>query len=554
MGTGIGAVSRFDGSRWTHSLRPDTTRWELVKVAIDGQGRVWNASMNQAWTSGNGVARLLEDGSWKAYSAADLGITGPTVNALAIDTAGHLWMTTLYGILEFDGQGWINHGRAGGYQPALVISGKGEVRYINTGKYGSSVSALSGGTWKGVWYNPNGRMNGLFIHDMIVTPEGEFWSTTNAGLRRHRDSVETIFDLPADRLAPGIRSGVWIAANNKVVHYTDTLGSAYPLSDLPGAVTAIRFDPQGHPWMLASGHLIRPKPKGWAWEVVPAPSNSVYSGMTLADDGRGGFLVGHSQGVAAYSDTGWVLFQPRAGEPTWSRHVERIAVSREGGSWYANTLSEGLVRQRGNAIDRFDSSNSSLSGARVKEILADSRAGIWVSQEDGGLHRYDGNRWKRMATLASGYEAPVRRLALDASGNLWGITSRELFVLAGATLHGFNPPLSGADLAELSVDGNGVKWVLASGQGLLRFENGSWASFTRANAGLPSDTLTTVAAAPNGDLWLGWSGGAVAYDRTEIGSLKTIQERSFPSLSISGGTWEFWSPDSMKPAWISARE
>ncbi|MFA9566463.1 MAG: two-component regulator propeller domain-containing protein, partial [Acidimicrobiales bacterium] len=72
--------------------------------------------------------------------------------------------------------------------------------------------------------------------------------------------------------------------------------------------------------------------------------------------------------------------------------------------------------------------------------------------------------------------------------------------------------------ADMAVAADGTLWV-ASGEEVLAYDGDEWARFTTAD-GLPSDGISSVAVAPNGDVWVGTaddfqgdpSGGVARFD------------------------------------------
>jgi hypothetical protein len=109
----------------------------------------------------------------------------------------------------------------------------------------------------------------------------------------------------------------------------------------------------------------------------------------------------------------------------------------------------------------------------------------------------------------------VRTHAFGPS-DLWAFTldglwhGRAPYGPSDWTLH----PLSednapAAPVSALAVDGDGRPWVGTNGTGLAHHDGRRWAWFSTANATLPSDSVTSVAAHPGGGVWIGTESGAV---------------------------------------------
>ncbi len=67
-------------------------------VLIDSKNRVWVGSFN------DGVA-VLDDGNWTNYRVED-GLSSNSINTLAGDAQGRIWVGTQWGLNVFDGDAW----------------------------------------------------------------------------------------------------------------------------------------------------------------------------------------------------------------------------------------------------------------------------------------------------------------------------------------------------------------------------------------------------------------------------------------------------------------
>jgi hypothetical protein len=161
---------------------------------------------------------------------------------------------------------------------------------------------------------------------------------------------------------------------------------------------------------------------------------------------------------------------------------------------------------------------------------------IWVVTWNQGLAMFDGTEWSEPA----GYDQvdivnprctrdeeclnPVTAMAVAPDGLLSlavgeetllqfdGVDWRVLLVNPDET-HG-----GSAWATDMAVASDGTLWV-ASGEDLLAYDGEAWVRFTAAD-GLPSGAVSSVAVAPNGDVWVGTtdlfemdpSGGVARFD------------------------------------------
>jgi ligand-binding sensor domain-containing protein len=85
----------YDGSSWSTESAPITL---LQKVMVDNAGRVWVGSLSEG-------AAVLDDGNWTVYNV-ELGLSSNTVNALASDAEGRIWVGTGWGLNVLDSGEW----------------------------------------------------------------------------------------------------------------------------------------------------------------------------------------------------------------------------------------------------------------------------------------------------------------------------------------------------------------------------------------------------------------------------------------------------------------
>ncbi|NLG27565.1 MAG: hypothetical protein GX557_06615 [Chloroflexi bacterium] len=151
--------------------------------------------------------------------------------------------------------------------------------------------------------------------------------------------------------------------------------------------------------------------------------------------------------------------------------------------------------------------------SRTLHCLAPTAEGGMLAGTSGGLNVWDGTRWLQFSAgngLARGRITAVAQ----TDGALWaGSWGGGLSVLRGTiwrTYRAADSPLPSDWVAALASDGARL-WIATYGGGLAALQDDAWTVYRRADgAGLPSDWLTCLLRADNGDLWVGSESAGLA--------------------------------------------
>jgi ligand-binding sensor domain-containing protein len=112
-----GGVVRWNRTAGTYVkyTAPDGLAQNTVNaVAIDDAGHPWFG------TDGAGVS-AFDGTNWTAYTAAE-GLASDNVLAIAIDEAGHIWFGTFGGVSRFNGSTWTTYTTADGLPRNVVYA------------------------------------------------------------------------------------------------------------------------------------------------------------------------------------------------------------------------------------------------------------------------------------------------------------------------------------------------------------------------------------------------------------------------------------------------
>jgi len=347
-------------------------------------------------------------------------------------------------------------------------------------------------------------------------------------------------------------STLWFACEQRlcaidVGHVTAGHVTVYGVADgLPEAQwSSIRVFDNGEIWARSTELTYHRLPGQKRFtSVSPALPPSYYSGF-IGTDSSGKVLIPTDGGLAVGSAAGFRLIGDADGLRT--SMISVVMEDREGSLWIG-LVGEGLARWVGRGEWESWTKSNGLPSKLVWSILRSrSDSSLWVGTSRGVLRMAPGGKqtvWDQRVGLGSNVrwlaEAPdggvwavmrpstlaridprtgsvkvfnevpglpnerVSRGAFDHLGRLWVATSTGLFRADHPSANArftpvdnFGAPTKAWDVIE---DRDGVVWATSS-EGLWRFREGSWRTYTRKD-GLLADAPYIIALGPDGSLWL----------------------------------------------------
>lgn len=401
-GTGRG-VARFWGNRWevlesglgplpindllvaegklytatemgVFKLEPNNT-WNRVGdqisdvtcVNLDPQGNLWVGREDQ------GLAYLLEDGSWKGFIP-----DGPGSNSfkdLTVDEDGILWCATSKGFHGFDGTKWVNYTKEKGLASddiRVVIVGPNNSKWF--GSWGGGVIILDE---EGLhFYNSSdghlvgipGDPNYVVVNDMTLDQYGTVWMLNYQALNGN-----ALVALTPD--------SQWV--------YFSTIDGLRSTT-----VTALAIDQWGRVWVgtLENGICVL----DYGTDLFDKSDDDFSQGLTITDG-----LVSNNITAIAVDHNGVVWIGTPKGVNYWkggevysksgliSDEVRCIAVDPRNNKWFGTSGGVSVLDAEGYHWTHYTTANSPLVSDNVTCIAFNPKSGEAFIGTAWGLSRLE---------------------------------------------------------------------------------------------------------------------------------------------------------------------
>ncbi len=454
VGTTAG-LFRFDGLSFRHVADRSGRFFGIKALAATSDGSIWACTDDSLlrWHDGLDVISdqsvldcnaLLGDGTfvWAAGSSglAKLAdgkqvVSFPELKgivALARDAEGELW---------FGGQGGL--GRIVNQKPQYVYTERPVRALAPLSAHEIVFGTVEAGLW--IW-RPNGvsPMVGWHqntkIQQILVSPSGELWIGSDAGIVRGREgkfvgvlSEQRLPHIPPSALLIDHENSLWIAM------------AAEGLAQ------------------LAINPLIRPLD-------LPSASRPVFG---MAVDTEGAWALDPQAGLIHTDGKGSILAPVRDNQRFYdSRGLVR---AHDSSLWIGN-LNNGVQRFKGGTLHDVPMEGTGFGGVYI--LHEDSAAVMWAAVESGGVLRYDGKTLRKVPLAAvEGVRVSgiiENRRARHPPGSverLVLLTDRQLHLHDGQGWRQFSVPTwPGLKMSSIVSDGVGGYWMAGDAAGLVHFD------------------------------------------------------------------------------------
>jgi len=320
------------------------------------------------------------------------------------------------------------------------------------------------------------------------------------------------------RLAGADNGGVWICSGRELFKCDDTgklqtCGVFGPESAATDP-TALLEDQNGAVWIgTATSGLFRHDGSGF--ENVPV-SHPYISSLLL--DREGNLWAGTGGGgLNRIQPRTFTLESEAAGLPFGT--VQSICEDTNGVIWAVTQ--NGLLVCRTNGNWRTISTETNWPGGRASCVTADRDGAVWIGTQNHELHRLRDGHFTTLRATNGFTGHVVRGLLATTNDDLWIVAEDPDTVqcLRAGRMETFNLPRGAGVPRALTQDAARNIWVGTSKGLLLRIHDDAISNET-TNLSSFSVSIRSLAATPDGSLWIGYASGGVG--RLKAGRLAKI--------------------------------
>lgn len=438
------------------------------------------------------------------------GLPSEVVLDLAQDHDGYLWLTTMAGLVRFDGSDFKSYVPPESGRPnrsALI-----------------AVFAIPEGLWlvprsgdplyfrSGV-FTPNPlpkAYSGATITAVLLAPDGSQWFALRGSVVLHRKAaiVET-FDAShglnldaATRFATDSRGQVWITSGHFLGRYEG--GTIIPIdADTGGSELSIVSSRLAGPWIITSDKVLKLdaayRPQVFA--SLPPLLGAHYI-AAACEDRAGALWIGtRSQGVHYITATG------AEHVPTSHENVRTLQEDAEGNIW-VGTNAGGLNAISPKIYRLYDKASGLVENAN-NAVCESSDGSIWSANGDGGVVRIDTNGVAHVTPHAEWPRLAVVTVAANPRGSIWLGGPPGLFELKSDLSEAprLLSPAIPSGVRRLFVDTAGQAWLAVDPGRIGRWSPpGTYTTFGEKEGFVGGD-VRCFAQDENGTIWVGTSRG-----------------------------------------------
>jgi diguanylate cyclase (GGDEF)-like protein len=433
------------------------------------------------------------------------GLPQISVQSIAQDHEGYLWVGTQSGVARFDGV------RFTAYKPETTPELPGVwTRSLLVDKAGR----VWIGTYKGLAMWQDGKFHAVPAADAVRYPVLDIFAIAETPEGTTVATSGGVFDVRGGRLVQRAggpssaqsllprRDGLWVGGLGGV-YRMDAKGLQFlPLpGEVASAVVTRLADAQGRIWAGTSlGLYVR---EDGAWRPATDAEGLRNAPITmLLEDRAHSLWVGSNAGMARFRDGVLSEFIPES-SPIAVKGVIGAFEDREGSLWLGSQW-EGLTRVWNGWTRRY----SVAEGLQERIVWLVSRAPdgrIWVGTNDG-LSVLDHGRFSQVLR-GDQLPHPHAYNLLAEADRVWIGTRRGLVVWRDGKLErpSIFAPMASTQINGIVLDSKGVRWFPTT-DGLFRLQDGRLARFGQAE-GLKDPRVRQVLELRDGRLLVGSQAG-----------------------------------------------
>lgn len=488
------------------------------------------------------------------------GLPVNTVNKVAQDDKGYLWLTTYDGLVRFDGLTFkvFNFSNT----PAMPFNRTTQI-YIQ--ENGNMWVALENGgviLKKGDKFKYYGTKDGLTNSDitkifednygrvLFVTLEGLYAFQDNSfskffeGRNLEQNQISRTYNDPKD-------GSVWLTTHDGLVHLVDTSVTITKISsDISKNLVRGVIRSKSGKLLVGSNQGVYEHDNG---KLVPSLKYSRFENQEIRDfyEDEHSILINTSEGLFLEQKEGYKNLN--GGYPSSDVFIFEFYRDSYGTLWMINnrgglftlkgdqfrvfdgvnilkdfayssifedkerniwmsTLQDGLVRLR-KSFARTLGVEEGLSGGNILGLLEDDKGRFWVGTRGNGLNLIDGDKITHYNTSSGLATNIVQTIAEDHSGNIWvGHFQRGIDRIANGKITHFDllANYEANDVHALYVSKNGTIWA-GTYSGLVKFDpvSGKHIRYTKED-GMLGEKIRYITQDKEGDIWLASLDGGIS--------------------------------------------
>jgi signal transduction histidine kinase/ligand-binding sensor domain-containing protein len=367
------------------------------------------------------------------------------------------------------------------------------------------------------------------VQALAQTKDGFLWLGTEAGLVRF-DGVEfQTYDQNSTPALPGsdIRcllatadGALWIGTNAGLARWTDGTARAFTTREgLPdNGILALDEGEDGTLEVWTEQGPVRMA--GDRFEVVTRKFSFLRNLGSLRGEepGAPGFgdtlpngvtVIGGRSGLDFVQDgeRPHIILHLSVGRELPGSRIQAVFADREGALWIGTNA--GLARWVKGKVERFPITDP-LAAASILALMEDREGNLWVGAETDGLHILRDQRFRTLDTREGLPSDRITTVVEDRAGTLWVGTQEDgLNALRREDPAGWrvqrnfsvNNGLASNVILSLAAATDGDLWV-GTPDGLNRVHGNRVDTFTSAD-GLPDDFIRSLLIDNDGSLWIG---------------------------------------------------
>ena len=454
---------------------------------------------------------------FRTYSS-EKGLSEAVVSDLAQDDKGYIWVATSYGLNRFDGFQFENFYAEDGLFSNKIFSllkDRSNRMWVGTG---SGVNVIKGDSVRTV-----SALDPLKLHtilDIYQDKNGEYWFGTDGQgvwhLDQHKELTQysTVNGLGNDRVRAIIEDAdgtLWFGTGGGLCQLKDgsfrTFGLAEGLPDIK--IQDLALGPnQDTLWIATRGGLSRFSDGTFTTFTTKEGlvSNHIQS---ISGDGQGGLWLGTEEGVSHFFNESFSNITTARGLS--NNKVYATLFDREHNIWFG-TYGNGITLFLGEQFKNY-TKEQGLPKDLVTSVTQDQQGIHWITTFGGGLTKYEKGEFTTFDESDglinnNAYTSYVNRRGDLLIGTEWGLSLYD-----GTKFTNFDEndlPFHRIRAITASSERLGEYWLGTYGDGLLRYWDGEFTSFSEGNE-LTNNRILAVEEGPDGGIWIASYGGVTRF-------------------------------------------